>query len=144
MSEDAYMALASDHIALVEEARALKAENERLQTGVMEAEVHGELIVRMRESVWLESEAERDRLRAVVRRAQETWKRHVENYYDDDAHNDWMAAWDALRTLDVGPALSDQPLLCDNCGQTLPEHLRPSGLLTCRPEAADVEEDWRT
>lgn len=41
----------------------LIAERDHLRAGIMAAEVHGELIVRMRESVWREFEAERDRLR---------------------------------------------------------------------------------
>lgn len=51
--------------------------------------------------------ADRDRLRAIVRRAQEAWTRHVENYGDDDAFNEWMAAWDALRALDVSGEATD-------------------------------------
>lgn len=54
-----------------------------------------------------ELRAERDRLRTVVRRAQETWTRHVENYYDADADNEWLAAWDALRVLDVSGEVTD-------------------------------------
>lgn len=54
-------------------------------------------------------QAERDRLRAVVRRAQEAWTRHVENYGDDDAFNEWTAAWDALRALDGSADMGGSP-----------------------------------
>jgi hypothetical protein len=58
--------LRSEIIALVASIETLEAERDRLRDGIMSAEVHGELIVRMRESVWLKHEADRDRLRAVV------------------------------------------------------------------------------
>jgi hypothetical protein len=41
-------------------------ERDQLRAGIMTAETHGELIVRMRESVWREHEDERDRLRQTV------------------------------------------------------------------------------
>lgn len=52
--------------------------------------------------------AERDGLRAVVRRAQEAWALHVADDPDEydgtsPALIEWMAAWEALRALDVGP-----------------------------------------
>jgi hypothetical protein len=55
-----------------------------------------------------EMRAERDRLRAVVRRAQEAWALHVADDPDEydgtsPALIEWMAAWEALRALDVSP-----------------------------------------
>lgn len=56
--------------AMAVKVSATLAENARLQAGIMTAEVHGELIVRMRESVWRVLEAELDRLRTVAFTAQ--------------------------------------------------------------------------
>jgi hypothetical protein len=55
--------------------------------------------------------AERDRLRAVVRRAQEAWVKHVEHDHDDESDpslDEWMAAWDELRALDVSGDTGDK------------------------------------
>ena len=51
--------------------------------------------------------AERDRLRAAVRRAQATWKRHEDHPHDEDAGDEWIAAWDALDALDVSGEATD-------------------------------------
>jgi hypothetical protein len=52
--------------AMATKLSAVLAENERLQTGIMSAELHGEMIVRMRESVWRKHETERDLLRSAL------------------------------------------------------------------------------
>jgi hypothetical protein len=66
------------------------------------AEVHGELIVRMRESVWREHEAERDRLRAV----EGAVRTMMDNTGDDDA---FTAVERALATLDRSPTIGGTP-----------------------------------
>jgi hypothetical protein len=73
--EDRLLNLAKDSNQITEAARsvinenlALRAECDRLRAGIMTAEVHGEMIVRMRESVWLRVEAERDLLRTLSER----------------------------------------------------------------------------
>lgn len=54
-----------------------EAERDRLRAGIMTAEVHGEMIVRMRESVWLHAEAERDRLRDELEAVRPQYEAHV-------------------------------------------------------------------
>lgn len=50
--------------------------------------------------------AERDRLRAIVKRVQDAWREYTAADLDEDdsapAAQEWMAAWDALRGFDVG------------------------------------------
>lgn len=47
--------------SVVDIVKSLVADRDRLRAGIMTAEVHGEMIVRMRESVWLSTVADRDR-----------------------------------------------------------------------------------
>jgi hypothetical protein len=78
--------------------------------------------------------AERDRLRAVVDAVRALFAEPVEP-------GEWAAAdlgtepynrlLAALAALDGSADMGDEPLLCDNCGQPLAEHL---GLLSCRDE----------
>jgi hypothetical protein len=80
----------------------LMAEVDRLRTGVMTAEVHGEMIVRMRESVWLRGEAERGQLRTVV-----------------DALRTWRDAEMRLTTADIVADISDHREQAETARQDL-------------------------
>lgn len=111
-TEGRILDLRDDVAQLQAEVDQLTAERDRLRAGIMTAEVHGEMIVRMRESVWLTAEAERDRLRAVVD-ALKTVAFTARLYLDARSLDPQSPARtdleNALAALDVSPAMGGLP-----------------------------------